>query len=88
MFLGMTDYSEKTFNWLNAERAAQIATICKQHGATVKRLAQKRGALGYCKIVARFAKWPGWASNREDCFKAVSACTAAGLVNSLTWQNS
>lgn len=81
-----SDTVVKTFYWLNSERAAAIAAICKRHGATVKRLAQKRGCLGYCKVQATFARH-SWAASFEDCRAAVSEVQAAGLVNSLTFQS-
>lgn len=81
------DHMTKTFNWLNAERAARIAEICKKHGATVKRVAQERGALGYCKIVARFD-----CGSRVKSSAAIGAARreieAAGLTTQLTYQNS
>lgn len=75
-----------TFGWLNADRAAQIVAICKRHGATCRRLAQERGALGYCKVVATFRKNPGWYANNQDAGVAKREVIEAGLTNDLTFQ--
>ena len=74
-----------SFNWLNAERAKQITTICKSHGAKIQRLAQERGVLGICKVVATFSKYPGWYDNSivaRECRKEV---IGKGLTNQLTF---
>jgi hypothetical protein len=78
---------EKVFNWLNSERAAQIISICKSHGATCKRLAQQRGALGHCKVLATF-NLHSWAASNEAYGKARRSLDEAGLINSLTFQDS
>ncbi len=85
--LNWPDYVENTYNWLNADKAKQVSEICKRHGATVKRLAQKRGALGVCKVLARFNRYPGWASNRVDAKNALEEIRSAGLINGLTFQD-
>ena len=47
-------YATDSYNWLNADRAKKISIIIKENGGTYKRLAQERGVLNVCKIVARF----------------------------------
>lgn len=83
----ISDKVEKTFNWLDSERAARIAEICKRHGAKTSRLAQKRGALGVCKIRAVFSLH-SWAASNEAYSKAKAEIESAGLIDSLTFQNS
>lgn len=82
-----SDEVVKVFNWLNADRQKQIAAICKRHGAKVQRLAQERGALGHCKVRAVF-RLHSWFASSQAAGAAVKECEAAGLISSLTWQNS
>ena len=77
----------KTFNWLNSNRAKDITAICKKHGGKTNRLAQERGILGVCKIVATFNSFPGWASNNEAAALATTEIIDSGLTNGLTFQN-
>jgi hypothetical protein len=74
----------QTYEWLNADKAAAIAAILKQHGATVQRLAQKRGTLGVCKLVATFQEH-SWAATAPKARDAKQAVIAAGLTDSLTF---
>jgi hypothetical protein len=77
----------KVFNWLNAASAERILAICKFHGAKVSRLAQERRALGVVKVRAVWNA-PRLMDNAEACKRAIDACNAEGLIDSLTWQNS
>lgn len=71
---------ELTFNWLHGEDAKAIAAICKQNNATkVQRVAQERGALGYCKLIVTFGQHPGWYTNHQSSLAAKAAVEAAGL---------
>jgi len=80
---------ERKYNWLTADKASKIIAIAKKHNAdSVKRLAQERGALGYCKVLVQFNK-NSWASSLEASkpfFKEIEE-NASELVNSLTYQN-
>lgn len=79
---------EKTFNWLDAERAARIIEIAKRHDAdSVKRLAQQRGALGQCKVLVTFNRH-SWAASLEAMKPFNADIASSGLVDSLTYQNS
>lgn len=84
--LTFSDSVSKTFNWLNGERAATIAAICKKHGATCKRLAQKRGTLGVCKVVATWREH-SWYASSQAWAGAKAELEAAGLFDSLTFQD-
>ena len=85
-WLNQTSVS-KTFNWLNATKAQAISAIIRRHGGKPQRLAQERGALGYCKIVAQFAKGVSWAANVESLNAAIHEIETSGLTTQLTYQN-
>lgn len=75
---------ERTYNWLNAERAQAIVSLAKKHEAdSVKRLAQERGALGICKVVVQFNRH-SWAASLEAIKPFDVEVKEAGLINSLT----
>lgn len=78
------NYIVDTYQWLNAERAKQISAIIKQNGGTVKRVAQERGALGVCKIIARFESH-SWVAARNLQGEARKQIIEAGLTDSLTF---
>lgn len=74
-----------TLNWLSGDRARAIAAVVKEHGGRVKRVAQERGALGYCKLIVTFDKHPGWAPNNETLGKFKTRIVADGHTNQLTF---
>jgi hypothetical protein len=78
------NYVFDEYQWLNAERAKQIAIIIKNNGGTVKRLAQERGVLSVCKVLARFDSH-SWSAAIDLKNKARQAVINAGLTDSLTF---
>jgi hypothetical protein len=78
------NYIIDSYQWLNAERAKQISTIIKKNGGSAKRVAQERGALNVCKIIARFDSH-SWTAAIELKNKARKEVIESGLTDSLTF---
>jgi hypothetical protein len=78
------NYIIDSYNWLNAERAKQISVIIKNNGGDVKRVAQERGVLNVCKIIARFNSH-SWSAAIDLKNKARKEVIESGLTDSLTF---
>ena len=74
-----------TLNWLHGDTARSIASVVKEYGGRMKRVAQERRALGYCKMIVTFDRHPGWATNVETLKKFKERIIADGHTNQLTF---